>query len=47
MEARLKRDVLREAARYDNHILVTEEDDDMNVSCSPTIRVRFFRGQLL
>eukprot|EP00775_Hariotina_reticulata_P011247 gene11247-11396_t len=31
MEARLKRDVLREAARYDNHILVTEEDDDMNV----------------
>eukprot|EP00882_Tetradesmus_deserticola_P024636 GHRQ01026937.1.p1 GENE.GHRQ01026937.1~~GHRQ01026937.1.p1 ORF type:complete len:178 (+),score=59.55 GHRQ01026937.1:160-693(+) len=32
MEARLKRDVLREAARYDHHILVTEEDDDMNVS---------------
>lgn len=31
MEARLKRDVLREAARYDQHILVTEEDDDMNV----------------
>jgi hypothetical protein len=32
MEARLKRDVLREAARYEQHILVTEEDDDMNVS---------------
>jgi hypothetical protein len=32
MEARLKADVLREAARYDQHILVTEEDDDMNVS---------------
>ncbi|KAF6255732.1 inositol hexakisphosphate-domain-containing protein [Scenedesmus sp. NREL 46B-D3] len=31
MEARLKRDVLREAARYEQHILVTEEDDDMNV----------------
>eukprot|EP00878_Enallax_costatus_P006221 GHUV01006524.1.p1 GENE.GHUV01006524.1~~GHUV01006524.1.p1 ORF type:complete len:1656 (+),score=579.22 GHUV01006524.1:267-5234(+) len=31
MEQRLKRDVLREAQRYDNHILVTEEDDDMNV----------------
>lgn len=31
MEARLKADVLREAARYDQHILVTEEDDDMNV----------------
>ncbi len=34
MESRLKRDVLREAARYGNHILVTEEDDDMNVSSS-------------
>lgn len=34
MEARLKADVLREAARYDQHILVTEEDDDMNVSLS-------------
>jgi hypothetical protein len=32
MEARLKADVLREAARYEQHILVTEEDDDMNVS---------------
>lgn len=32
MEARLKADVLREAARYEHHILVTEEDDDMNVS---------------
>lgn len=32
MEQRLKRDVLREAQRYDNYILVTEEDDDMNVS---------------
>lgn len=32
MESRLKADVLREAARYDQHILVTEEDDDMNVS---------------
>lgn len=32
MEQRLKRDALREAQRYDNHILVTEEDDDMNVS---------------
>ncbi|WIA11258.1 hypothetical protein OEZ85_011384 [Tetradesmus obliquus] len=31
MESRLKRDVLREAARYGHHILVTEEDDDMNV----------------
>jgi hypothetical protein len=31
MEARLKRDVLREAQRYEGHILVTEEDDDMNV----------------
>jgi hypothetical protein len=31
MESRLKADVLREAARYDQHILVTEEDDDMNV----------------
>eukprot|EP00879_Flechtneria_rotunda_P018628 GHRR01019549.1.p1 GENE.GHRR01019549.1~~GHRR01019549.1.p1 ORF type:complete len:942 (+),score=356.76 GHRR01019549.1:158-2983(+) len=31
MESRLKRDVLREAARYEQHILVTEEDDDMNV----------------
>lgn len=35
MEARLKADVLREAARYDQHILVTEEDDDMNVSWDP------------
>lgn len=34
MESRLKADVLREAARYDQHILVTEEDDDMNVSQS-------------
>jgi hypothetical protein len=34
MEARLKEDVLREAARYEQHILVTEEDDDMNVSSS-------------
>jgi hypothetical protein len=33
MEVRLKADVLREAARYDSHILVTEEDDDMNVRC--------------
>lgn len=32
MESRLKRDVLREAGRYGHHILVTEEDDDMNVS---------------
>jgi hypothetical protein len=32
MEARLKADVLREAVRYEQHILVTEEDDDMNVS---------------
>ncbi|KAI8474087.1 MAG: inositol hexakisphosphate-domain-containing protein [Monoraphidium minutum] len=31
MEARLKRDVLSEAALFDNHILVTEEDDDMQV----------------
>ena len=29
MEARLKADVLSEAALFDNHILVTEEDDDM------------------
>lgn len=31
MEARLKHDVLAEAALFDNHILVTEEDDDMQV----------------
>jgi hypothetical protein len=31
MEQRLKADVLREAALFDNHILVTEEDDDMQV----------------
>ena len=31
MEVRLKRDVLREAQKYDGHILVTEEDDDMQV----------------
>ncbi|KIY98140.1 hypothetical protein MNEG_9823 [Monoraphidium neglectum] len=31
MEARLKVDVLTEAALFDNHILVTEEDDDMQV----------------
>lgn len=36
MEQRLKRDVLREAQRYDNHILVTEEDDDMNVNLHNT-----------
>lgn len=31
MEQRLKQDVLSEAAQFDNHILVTEEDDDMQV----------------
>jgi hypothetical protein len=31
MEVRLKRDVLREAQLYDGHVLVTEEDDDMQV----------------
>jgi hypothetical protein len=29
MEQRLKADVLSEAALFDDHILVTEEDDDM------------------
>lgn len=42
MEARLKADVLREAARYDQHILVTEEDDDMNVSSIEPCRVTLF-----
>lgn len=37
MEARLKADVLREAARYEQHILVTEEDDDMNVGRAGTM----------
>jgi hypothetical protein len=32
MEVRLKRDVLREAQKYDGHVLVTEEDDDMQVN---------------
>lgn len=31
MEVRLKRDVLTEAQRFDHHILVTEENDDMQV----------------
>ncbi|GBF92770.1 paladin [Raphidocelis subcapitata] len=31
MEQRLKADVLSEAAAFDDHILVTEEDDDMQV----------------
>jgi hypothetical protein len=34
MEQRLKQDVLTEAALFDNHILVTEEDDDMQVGQS-------------
>ena len=35
MERRLKADVLAEAALFDGHILVTEEDDDMQVRSRP------------
>lgn len=31
MQVRLKQDILSEARQFDNHILVAEEDDDMQV----------------
>jgi hypothetical protein len=40
MEARLKVDVLTEAALFDNHILVTEEDDDMQVCVQARMAAR-------